>query len=343
MNGTLSRRQFVSSVAGGFAISAFLPDVSGNIAVAADAKARLTLGLRSAGQSIAWIGIQAGMFTKHGIDMTLDKFEVGGPEVAKGLNRGDWEFGSTGTTPIAESFLTGGDAVILLKNYNPHEAVLVMTRRDITNLGQLAGKRIGVLTDAISGQTGINTRLAIEKAGATATYVGLGSYPNIYAALGRGEIDGGALPIDYRFLGKNEFGLNSFERGGALGVSSVFATTRKLIAADRGQALRAVRAMLETIHLFKTKPDVVAPLLQKFLGFGDLVAVEQLRAFYAPLFPAVPRWSSEDDLAAVRRQFVGRYPAAANMQESSLVDSSIIGEVENSGFVRQLYGGDPPR
>jgi len=308
----------------------------------AGAKARIAFGLRATSQSIAWIGIEAGLFRKHGIDMSIQEFETGGPAVAVGLDRGDWEFGSTGSTPVAESFLTGGDTVILLQNSSPHVGVYVMTQPGISRLDQLAGKNVGVLTDAYSGQTGAITRMAVEKSGAMATYVGLGSYPNIFAALRRGEIEAGALPVDYRFLGQDRFGWNSFETKG-LGVPSVFATTRKLIASNRDFAVSAVRAFVEAIHLFKTRPDVVVPLLQKLLEFDDRGAVEKLHAFYVPLFLPVPRWSTSDGLAAVRNLFADRYPAARELRESDICDPSVIDEVEQSGFVQALYGGDPGR
>ncbi len=78
--------------------------------------------------------------------------------------RGDWEFTQTGTLPVAEGVLNGGDAVVLLRNAAPHIGIFVMTRPEFTSLTQLAGKRVGVLTDATSGQTGVVTRLAVENA-----------------------------------------------------------------------------------------------------------------------------------------------------------------------------------
>jgi hypothetical protein len=46
-----------------------------------------------------------------------------------------------------------------------------MTRKEITQLAQLDGKKVGVLTD--TGQTSVATRITIEKAGATAIYLPL--------------------------------------------------------------------------------------------------------------------------------------------------------------------------
>jgi ABC-type nitrate/sulfonate/bicarbonate transport system substrate-binding protein len=64
-------------------------------------------------QSTAWLGAEAGVFKKRGIDMTLPAIAVGGPEAAAGLIRGDWEFAHTGTVPVAEEVLKGRDVVIL--------------------------------------------------------------------------------------------------------------------------------------------------------------------------------------------------------------------------------------
>jgi len=207
---------------------------------------------------------------------------------------------------------------------------------------QLAGKRVGVLTDAYSGQTGVTTRRTLEKAGVTASYVGLGTYQKIYAALAAGEIDAGAVPIDLRFSGEREYGWHAFEAA-SLDVPSVFATTRRLIASNRDLVMRAVRGMVETIHLFKTQPDVVVPLLQQFLGMSDRKAVEDLHKFYVPLFPPAPRPSLSEGMQSVRDGFSKKYPAAQKLQESDIADSSFIDELEQSGFVLRLYASDNQR
>jgi ABC-type nitrate/sulfonate/bicarbonate transport system substrate-binding protein len=310
--------------------------------MAADIKVRMSTGLRATVQSISWIGTEAGVFAKNGLEVSFPKLEVGGPEAAAGMIRGEWEFCQTGTLPIAEGVLNGADPVILLRNTAPHVAIFVMSRPEFATLGQLTGKRVGVLTDAYSGQTGVSTRRTLEKAGVTATYVGLGTYQRIYAALAAGEIDAGAVPIDLRFSGERQYGWHAFETV-SLGVPSVFATTRRLIASNRDLVVRAVRGMVETIHLFKTQPDVVVPLLQRFLNMSDRKAVEDLHKFYVPLFPSAPRPSLSEGMQAIRDEFSKRYPAAQKLQESDIEDSSFIEELEQSGFIQRLYVGDIKR
>ena len=200
---TLLRRNFLHLFAGvaaiplsGFAQAQVSPTTSQSV--------RVATGLLAMWQSTAWLGAEAGVFKKRGIDMTMPAIAVGGPEAAAGLIRGDWEFAHTGTVPVAEEVLKGRDVVILATPTSDFPKSFVMTRKEITQLAQLDGKKVGVLTE--TGQTSVATRITVEKAGATATYLPLIKFDRIYAALAAGEIDAGALPIDLRFSGQARYG-----------------------------------------------------------------------------------------------------------------------------------------
>jgi ABC-type nitrate/sulfonate/bicarbonate transport system substrate-binding protein len=303
----------------------------------ADTEVRIVTGLRAANQCIAWIGAKTGTFAKHGLNVTFPRLEVGGPESVAGLSRGDWDFAQTGTVPIAEAVLNGKDAVILLRHSILHDSIVIMANPRVTKLDQLTGKKVGVLTDAYSGQTGVIVRLAVERAGAVATYVGLGTYRNIFAALASGDVDAGALPIDFRFLGQSQRRWNCFETR-SLNVPAVFATTRRTISADRELVLCVLRGFIEAIHRFKTQASAIVPLLQEFLGFSDRRAVEHLHEYYASVLPVVPRPALFDGMQELRDLFSQRYPAAWKLQEDDIVDSSLIDDLEQSGFIAQLYG-----
>jgi ABC-type nitrate/sulfonate/bicarbonate transport system substrate-binding protein len=221
------RRKFLHLAAGATA----LPTISRfaraqSSLTSAGGAVRVGTGLLAMWQSTAWLGAESGVFEKRGIDMTLPAIAVGGPEAAAGVIRGDWEFAHTGSVPVAEAVLKGQDIVILAMPTSDFPKSFVMTRKDITQLAQLAGKKVGVLTE--TGQTSVATRITIEKAGATAIYLPLIKFDRIYAALASGEIDAGALPIDLRFIGQARYGWNAFPIDSFDG-PSIFATTRKLV------------------------------------------------------------------------------------------------------------------
>jgi ABC-type nitrate/sulfonate/bicarbonate transport system substrate-binding protein len=330
------RRKFLHLLAGATAIPAIPHFAWAEVSTTASRNVRVSTGLLAMWQSTAWLGAEAGVFRKRGIDLTLPAIAVGGPEAAAGLIRGDWEFAHTGTLPVAEEVLKGHDVVILATPTSDFPKSFVMTRKEITGLAQLAGKKVGVLTE--TGQTSMATRITIEKAGASATYLPLVKFDRIYAALAEGEIDAGALPIDLRFSGQALHGWNAFPID-AFDTPSIFATTRKLIASDRQLVMNVMQGFVETIHLFKTQPGIVVPLLQRYVKIDDRRAAEDLYAYHVPVFQKIPR-PSFAKMQTLREFFVAKYPAAASLKESDIADPSFIDELEQSGFIDRLYATD---
>ena len=302
---------------------------------------RMTTALRAPTHSLAGCGTEAGIFRQQGLDVTFPVMETTGPEAVHGLARGEWDFCQTGTLPVVENFLQGGDAVVLFRNALQHDNLCIALQPELKSLAALDSKRVGVLSDATSGQTGINARLTIEKAGATATYVGLGGYGNIYKALIAGKIDAGPLPLHLRFAGERLYSWNIFSLAFGGAIPSVFATTRRLIATHRELVMRVAQGFIRTVHAFKTQPAVYVPLLQRFLQVNERELVEDQVRFYLPLFPQVPRMALSDaGLQSIRDTFSANYPAAHNLKEADFTDSSIVDALECSGFIARLYAGD---
>lgn len=296
---------------------------------------RFATGLGAANQCIARIGARTGTFARQGLNVTFPKLEVGGPESVAGLLRGDWDFAQTGSVPVVEAVLNGGDAVILLRDSVRPDSIVIMTSVATTRLGQLNGKQVGVLTDAYSGQTGIIARLTLEQAGAAATYIGLGTYRRIFAALAAGDIDAGALPVDFQFLEQTRQRFNCFEAR-SLRVPAVLATTRRLIATNRELVLRAARGFVDAIHMFKKQRHVVVPLLQEFLDLDDADAVERLYQYYATGLPAIPRPDLSDAMPDLCNLFRERYAAGPALLQGDIVDTSFADELQEGELVARV-------
>jgi hypothetical protein len=330
----LLRRDFLQLAAG--AAAAPVIAVRAVAAQETSRHVRVATGVLATWQSTAWLGTEAGVFRKRGIEMSLPAIAVGGPQAAAAVIRGDCEFAHTGTLPVAEEVLKGRDIVILATPTSEFPNSFVMTRSDITQLAQLNGKKVGVLTE--TGQTSVAARITVEKAGAAAAYVPLIKFDRVYAALAAGEIDAGALPIDLRFAGELRYGWNAFPIH-EFGTPSIFASTRKLIVSDRALVMNVMRGFVETIHLFKTSPDVIVPLLQRYLNIEDRKAAEELYAFHVPVFREIPR-PSFPGMQTLRELLAAKYPAAASLKESDIADSSFIDELERTGVIARLYAGD---
>ncbi|HEX3097413.1 MAG TPA: ABC transporter substrate-binding protein [Usitatibacter sp.] len=326
------RREFLRAAASAAAFPA-IPRFARAQGATDSQRVRVATGLLAIWQSTAWLGAESGVFRKRGIDMTLPAIAVGGPEAAAGLVRGDWEFAHTGTVPVAEEILRGHDIVILATPTTDFPKSFVMARKGITALAQLDGMKVGILTE--TGQTSVAARMTVEKAGGKATYVPLLKFDRIFSALAAGEIDAGALPVDLRFSGEGRYGWNAFPIDG-FDTPSIFATTRKLIASDRALVMNVMQGFVETIHLFKTRPDIVVPMLQRYVKLEDRKTAQDLYAFHVPVFQRVPR-PSMGPMQPLRDFLAKKYPAAASLRESDLADGSFVDDMERSGFIDRLY------
>lgn len=100
-----------------------------------------------------------------------------------------------------------------------------------------------------------------------------------------------------------------------------------------------MQGFVETIHLFKTRPDIIVPLLQRHLNIEDRKVAEQLYAFHVPAFQKVPR-PSFPGMQTLRELLLKKYPAAASLKEADIADRSFIDELERSGFIGRLYAGE---
>ena len=299
-------------------------------------RTRIVTGLRATFESLGWIAMEVGIFTRLGLECTFPRLETGGPEAVAGVVRGDWDFAETGSAPYAQAALDGRDTVVLLAAFAPLSTGMpILTRPAISNPHQLNGKRLGVLTD--TGQVAIAMRLTLQTWGVNATLVPLGTFGAIYAALGSGEIDAGALSQDYRFVGPRERGLRVLDTPSPGYVPVVVGCSRRLIAADRRLVARVVQGYVEAIHFFKTKRAEAIPLLQQFLMFKDRTAVEEAYAFYAPLLQRLPRPSAQG-LQTLLQDLRRNRPSALPLSPTDVVDSSFLDELEHAGFIEALYG-----
>lgn len=284
----------------------------------------LALGLRSTAQSLGVIGRELGVFEQHGLALRIVREETAGPEGARGLLSGEFQFAEFGSVPIVQAAIEGQDPLILLAA-EPVSALYILARRGASAPADLAGGAIGVLSAA--GQTGFSAQKMLDRWGLAdqVRLQPLGTYPKIYAALAAGEIAGGVLTADYRLAGEIAHG---FVQLADLGEEfkfqgPVLVTTRRLRDADPGRVSAVVRAYVDCIRLFKTAADRVIPVLQKHLGFVDAVQAAAIQKFYAARFCDFPL-ASDAGIARVIASFVATHPAAAKLKPGDVHDPSFV-------------------
>lgn len=108
----MNRKQFFKATAGALVIGGLPTGLRAQLP--SNDRIRIVTGLRATPQSLGWLGTEAGIFKRNGLDVIFPRPESGGPEAAAGLIRGDWEFVHTGSSPLIQGVVEGHDTVILL-------------------------------------------------------------------------------------------------------------------------------------------------------------------------------------------------------------------------------------
>jgi ABC-type nitrate/sulfonate/bicarbonate transport system substrate-binding protein len=71
----MTRRRLITAGVGVAALGALAGGIAVRSAMAADTKVRMSTGLRATQQSMSWIANEAGIFRKHGLDVSFPKLD----------------------------------------------------------------------------------------------------------------------------------------------------------------------------------------------------------------------------------------------------------------------------
>jgi hypothetical protein len=113
-------------------------------------------------------------------------------------------------------------------------------------------------------------------------------------------------------------------------------TRESIIKAKRPLIMKLARAMIEAIHFLKTDKEGAKAIFRKNLGIADPEGLERAYRDYSSVFPEVP-YPTPEGVKTMLDDLAPRNPKAAAADPKAFVDTSFVGELESSGFIKQLY------
>lgn len=283
----------------------------------------------SASNALLWLAEDLGLFEKHGLDVQVVHGRGAAPVLA--FVSGTVEFGAFGGPSAIAAALRGSDLVLVAAKPN-FMVMSIWTRKDspIKSLADLKGKTIGVSLAGSSTHT--IGRLALRKAGISekdVRFVFHGGLPDIFVSLGNGLVDAGVASAPRP--GFHELADLSTERipflQGAIEVRRAFLQARRPIVMD------FLKGYIESIKVAKEKPELAVMSIVKRLKVRPEVARTAYRS-YANVWEDVPYVRADSVQAILDLQ---PKEAVRNMTAEKFIDNSLIKELEDSGFIRDLY------
>jgi len=290
-----------------------------------------------AGQIAVWIAKEGGYLSKRGIDAEL--IYIPATTATQALIAGEIQLAQVTGVSTAGAILSGADVRIIASVQNKL-AGSIYVRPEIKSPEQLKGKRLGIsrfgaLSDTAAGIFLDHYGL---KRGTDVAVIQMGGLPEVITALDKGAIQAGfANPpqtIRARHLGMKElFDLNS------LGIElqqTCLTVTTKYLREHRPVVRSFVQAYAEGLHRFMTDRDFSIQVMKKYLRLDDKELLDDAYAFYSERLEKTP-YPTLKGIKFILDDMAQTHPQAKKTLPESFVDLSVLQELEQSGFFKQLW------
>jgi ABC-type nitrate/sulfonate/bicarbonate transport system substrate-binding protein len=296
----------------------------------------------SARVSPLWIAQEKGFFAKYGTHVQ-PIYMPGSPVMIATLSTGQIQLANSGGT-AALGAAAGGLDLKVIGTFTSHIPFDLVVRPNIKSPNDLRGKRIGV--QVIGGTIWMGAMLGLEHLGLeprrdAIQIVAAGDQTMLSQALEKGTVD--ATVVDSAF--SNSLKQRGFPILVELSKTNIPFVSNGIVArasylqqqADTGR--NALKGWMEGVAYAlspKMKPAVIETIM-RHLKITDPALAER---GYQDLLEATDRkpFPSLDGLRNVQRLMAQRNPAVAGLKTEALIDGKLMKELDESGFINQLYG-----
>ncbi|HEX6769990.1 MAG TPA: ABC transporter substrate-binding protein [Candidatus Binatia bacterium] len=309
--------------------------IGNNGAFAAD-KIRISYTSPGPQHGLLWLGDTAGLFKKNHLDPEI--IYMPGNISAPSLMSGEIQFGQMTGALMSPIRLQGGDPVMLVSVQDMLDDRLVV-RPSINKPEDLKGKRIAISRfGAASHMRVLNMLPRFGLTEKDVTFLQIGDTPvRITAMVGNSADASSFSPPDHlapQLAGMkiilNMAELNIFYQGTGL------VATQRYLARNRDIARRMVKSYVEAIHIVRTNPEVTK---QAFIKYRKTKDNKQLEDAYQTLRETVKQkpYPNLEAFKTIFRDVSDRIPAAKTANPKEFIDTSLLEELDKSGYIDGLY------
>lgn len=303
-------------------------------------KIHMTYSSISGSQAILRVTADAGIFQKNGLEV-VPTFIASGPRGVQALLGGDVPFAVLGGPAPLRANLAGADTAIIIGLLNTLDHAVIVSAK-IQSPQELKGKKFGVSNIGSLDDSGL--RIALRKwgydPGKDVTILQVGGQPDRFAALRAGAVDGTLIQPPLTVTARKA-GFRNLVTLSDLDIpyqGTMVATTRSFIAKAPDTARRLTRSFVEGIHFAKTHKEETIRSISAFMKLKDPEALEETYQTYAVKLAQRAPYPNLDGIKLMLEQIAAEKPEAKQMDPMRFVDLRFIRELENEGFIKQLYG-----
>lgn len=313
------------------------------LALRSDAQDKISMGLSSVSalHTATWVAQERGLFRKHNIDAEIIVTGQGGTAGIAALLANDIQMVSSAGDLLAAAALRGGDTVMVAGVVNKG-LQRILTVPEIKTPADLKGKRVGVTRIGAVSHVVLLMMLQRWKMSVNdVQIIQVGSSPNMLVSLDKKGIEAAVLTIPSMFVAEDRGYrvLLDMADTDIFYLHTMIGTTRSYIKNNRDKVSRFLKGYLEGLAFVKQNRKESIEIVKKKLRIGPEQernlerSIELLSTKYYEQLPYSSLRGVETVLGFIEKD----NPKAKGADPKSLVDDSLLKEIETSGFIKTLY------
>ena len=301
-------------------------------------KLRIGYAARAVAHSVPFVAKEAGFFAEEGINAEIIHTAGSIAPMALVANEVDLTIMSAYLMiPVAVQ----NRDIVMLGGFSRYATMVFVARPDIKSAQDLKGKIVGIQRPGDAYEK--SARSALKHIGLDpdkdVKLLALGSNDVMWGALNTNRVAATVLSPPGTLFARKA-GMNFMVDLTDLKLEyqgSTITTRRSLVQKNPQLVARAMRAIVRGVHLFRTRKDETMRILSKFLGTKDPEALTESWEWTARM-PAKP-YAVESAVQAVLDHLAESQPKYAQYKPSDFIDARTLTEIDKSGYIDKLYGG----
>jgi ABC-type nitrate/sulfonate/bicarbonate transport system substrate-binding protein len=254
---------------------------------------------------------------------------------------GEIQFITSGGVANINANVTGADFTGLTATLNTF-VFKIIANPELKKPENLKGKKVGI--SRLGGASDFSIRYALSHWGLVpdkdVAIIQVGGEPEEVLALQNKAVDAVILSEPFATVATRA-GATVLADLSQLGVPYTmhgFGVRKSFIRANRDVVIRFMKAYLEGIYVFKTNKELALNVLKKYTRLDDLSLVQvAYDEMSQRLIRRVP-YPDREGIQTIIDQLAKTRPQMKNLNPGDFIDPSILKEIEDSGFIRKLYG-----
>jgi ABC-type nitrate/sulfonate/bicarbonate transport system substrate-binding protein len=281
----------------------------------------------------------AGLFRKHGLDVSLI-FTAGGSLGVQAMLSGDVAMNLSDGAASVGSKLSGVDNLMVASFINTFPYSLISIP-EIKQVSQLKGTSVAV--SRFGSATDLGVRMALAKVGLNAekdvTMLQIGAQTARFTALQTKQVQSTIITPPFTLTAR-KMGYNTLIDMAQLNIPyqlTALTVMRSYIKEHPDIVQAAVTALSEGIHYYKREKEATIKILGKYLKTDDHEALEETyREVALKVLPEKP-YPTLPGIQTILDEYAKRFPKAKTMRPEEFVDLSFVKKLDDEGFFERLY------